>query len=159
MKTEINKKIVLFIFLGMLLWLGGIMLTPVMAASESSLLRKLATFGYFFYHPVCHQLPGRSFLLDGFSLAVCIRCFSFYLSGLLTIACFLFNNRIKMWPVSLYLVLSLPVLLDFVLEKILLYGDIPIIRIITGFLLGVAVFQLLLVSLFSIKLPVIERVE
>ncbi len=64
-----------------------------------------------------------------------------------------------LYLMSFVVVLCLPALLDFILEKVLSYGDIPIIRIITGFLLGVALFQLLLVSLSAIKLPVVEKVK
>jgi uncharacterized membrane protein len=36
-----------------------------------------------FYRPLCHQLPWRSFWLDGQPLALCARCTGLYLGGFL----------------------------------------------------------------------------
>jgi hypothetical protein len=43
--------------------------------------------------------------------------------------------------------MAAPAFLDFVLEKFNLYTNIDLLRLVTGLLLGIAVFQLLLVSL------------
>jgi hypothetical protein len=40
-----------------------------------------------------------------------------------------------------------PAVLDFIMEKIGVYGNISIVRVITGFLLGCAFFQLIVLSL------------
>ena len=77
-KSILNKKIVVSIISVLVLWLIGIIITPILTAKGWS----LGQFMYFFYKPVCHQLSDRSFWLDGFTLAVCIRCFGFYLGGL-----------------------------------------------------------------------------
>ncbi len=146
MESKLNKKLVLIISLGLAVWLAGILVTPVLASNNWPLGRKVAAFMYFFYKPVCHQIPGRSFCLDGFTLAVCVRCFSFYLGGLfITLAC-LFKGKIRLWPLTTYILMAAPAFLDFVLEKFNLYTNIDLLRLVTGLLLGIAVFHLLLVS-------------
>jgi len=101
----------------------------------------------FFYQPVCHQLADRSFFLDGFTMTVCVRCFCFYLGGLLIASIYLFKDNIQMWKLSSYGLLIIPAVLDFLLEKFDLYSNITGLRLLTGLLLGLAIFHLLLVSL------------
>jgi uncharacterized membrane protein len=75
-----------------------------------------------------------------------LRCFSFYLGGLfITLAC-LFKGKIRLWPLTTYILMAAPAFLDFVLEKFNLYTNIDLLRLVTGLLLGIAVFHLLLVS-------------
>lgn len=146
MTFNLRKKFVLIIGLGLLVWLAGIVVTPVLASSSWPLGRKVAAFLYFFYKPVCHQIPGRSFWLDGFTLAVCIRCSFFYLGGFFIALTCLFKGKIRLWPLSTYILMAVPAFLDFGLEKFDLYTNIELLRLVTGLLLGIAVFQLLLVS-------------
>jgi len=57
------------VFLAMTtLWCGAILLAPA-AALESV---------YAFFSLICHQLPDRTWHIDGHPLAVCIRCTSIY---------------------------------------------------------------------------------
>jgi len=140
---------VLFINLALVVWLVGIILTPMLAGSGMLLGKKIAAFMYFFYRPVCHQLAERSFWLDGFTLAVCIRCFGFYLGGLFISLIHLFKNNVYMWRMSIYILLIAPTFLDFVFEKINLYTNLVGLRQLTGLMLGIAIFQLFLLSLSS----------
>lgn len=144
---SISKRVVLIVNLGLAAWLVGIVVTPMLAASDLPLGQKFSAFMYFFYKPVCHQITERSFWLDGFTLAVCIRCFSFYLGGLLITGIYLFRNKIQMWKLYNYCLLVAPAVLDFFLEKFNLYSNIVGMRFLTGLLLGIAIFHLLLVSL------------
>jgi len=147
-KSNQNKRIVLSIILGLVVWLAGIIVTPMLLTSEWPLGQKVSAFMYFFYKPVCHQIADRSFWLDGFTLAVCVRCFSFYLGGLLVTSFYLFKDKICLWTTIRYILLVSPAFLDFLLEKLDFYTNIGWLRLLTGLLLGVAVFQLLLVSFF-----------
>ena len=147
MKSNLHKRLVLIISLGLAVWLAGIVVTPVLASSSWSLGRKVAAFLYFFYKPVCHQIPGRSFWLDGFMLAVCVRCSFFYLGGFFICLTCLFKGKIRLWPLTTYILMTAPAFLDFVLEKFDLYTNIDLLRLVTGLLLGIAIFHLLLVSL------------
>jgi len=149
--ANLNKKIVFSIFVVFILWLSGIIITPMLAGGDGSIGQKISAFMYFFYKPVCHQMFDRSFLIEGYTLAVCVRCFGFYLAGFLVASNYLVKKKINMWRMSGYILYVLPALLDFLLEKINIYTNIFEFRLITGFLLGVAVFQLLFVSLFISK--------
>ena len=102
-KSILNKRLFLIISLGLTLWIVGIIVTPLLAASEFPLGKKVAAFMYFFYKPVCHQISDRSFWLDGNTLAVCVRCFSFYLGGLLVTSIYLFKDKINMWSITNYI--------------------------------------------------------
>ena len=146
-KSNLNKKIVVSIFSVLALWLVGIIITPILAAGGGA----FGQFMYFLYKPVCHQMADRSFGIDGFTLAVCIRCFGFYLGGLLVTSFYLFKENIYMWRMTSYIFCVLPAFLDFLLEKINIYTNIGELRLLTGILLGIAVFQLLFVSLFINK--------
>jgi len=143
-----RKNARLLLILGLLVWLTGIIITPILAAGDLPLGKKLASFMYFFYKPVCHQISDRSFMLDGFTLAVCNRCFAFYLGGLFICIIYFFRDKIYMLTRISYILLVLPALLDFILEKVDLYTNVSGLRLFTGLLLGIAVFQLLFVSLF-----------
>lgn len=142
-----HRKVALIIIFGLGAWIAGIIITPLLAASQGILWQKMASFMYFFYQPVCHQLADRSFFLDGFTMTVCVRCFCFYLGGLLLSGIYLFKNNIQMWKLSNYGLLITPAVLDFLLEKFYLYSNITGLRLLTGLLLGLAIFHLLLVSL------------
>jgi uncharacterized membrane protein len=56
------------------LWVGAIVIAPVLrSAGKGASLIVYACFA-----PVCHQMPDRSFVLAGYPLAVCARCFGIY---------------------------------------------------------------------------------
>lgn len=142
-----NVKFLSILIISLFLWLTGIIITPLFAASDIRWMQQLAAFLYFFYDPVCHQIADRSFALEGFSLAVCIRCFAVYFSGFLLTLIVYRRRAVSLWSVKLYIFLLLPAVLDFFLEKIFLYNNLPFLRFITGFTLGIALFHLLIVSI------------
>jgi uncharacterized membrane protein len=47
---------------------------------------------------ICHQLPDRSFFLDGQQLPVCARCTGLYLSGAAGLAGWLAMKLLLGWP-------------------------------------------------------------
>jgi uncharacterized membrane protein len=155
MKSKIfstfHKKVTLITFIGLSLWIAGIIITPILANREEIVFQKIASFMYFFYQPVCHQMPERTFWVNGFSLAVCTRCLSFYLGGFFIAGIYLFKDYIHMWRLSVYIILVLPVMLDFIFEKLDFYSNLTGLRIFTGVLLGIALFHLLLGSLSEFK--------
>ena len=146
MRTGVNslpRQRVFYGFILLSLWISGIFLAPLM--SQKSAI--IADFLYFLYKPACHQLPDRSFMIDGAPLAVCGRCISFYIGGLFVFVFYLIAGKISIWPVSIYGALTCPVVLDFSLAKLGICRDIELIRILTGLLLGIALFQVLILSL------------
>ena len=49
------------------------------------------------------------------------------------------------------ILISLPTIIDFVMEKFGLYGDIPLVRFITGLIFGIAIMYLILYSIIDVK--------
>jgi len=153
-----HKKVTLITFIGLSLWIAGIVITPILANREEIFFQKIASFMHFFYQPVCHQIANRSFLIDGFTMTVCVRCFAFYFGGLFITIFYLFKDKMQMWSISTYILLALPALFDFLIEKFRLYSNITELRFLTGLLFGAVLFHLLLVSLSTKKVkPVLHH--
>jgi len=149
METKINKTILSIISLCLFLWLAGILLAPILASSNSKTSSFLSSILYFIYQPVCHQLTERSFIVDHIPMAVCIRCFAVYLSGWILSIFYLCSTKISLWPLRRYLILTIPTLIDFGFEKMLIYSNIGLFRFGTGLLLGIVIFQLFILSIAS----------
>ena len=149
MKSWSKRKWLMVICLVFFFWIMGIIITPLLASSGSLQEKRIASFMYFFYKPVCHQMADRSLGINGHMFAVCVRCFGFYLGGLFISLIYWFKSDISMWKLSYYILLIMPATIDFIFEKIDLYTNLESLRFITGLLLGIAVFQLLLVSLLT----------
>jgi len=60
---------------GVALWLGLIFVTPYILPYQNVAI----SISYFLFHQVCHQLPERSFWLNGYPLNVCHRCLGLYM--------------------------------------------------------------------------------
>jgi uncharacterized membrane protein len=144
---HLSSKWILYGLVVLILWLAGIILAPWIANISNILSQYL----YFIYKPVCHQLPNRSFMINGLPFAVCVRCVSFYGSGIFVFLFYLFTKKISFWPFSVYLLLISPAIIDFLLEKTGVYQEIEIIRFVTGLILGIAFFQILILSLSDFK--------
>jgi uncharacterized membrane protein len=76
----------------------------------------IAQYIYRFYGFSCHQIPSRSFFILGHQLALCARCFSFYVSLLI----FGLLVSLKIFP-SLNrrtaFLLTLPIIMDVLLQS------------------------------------------
>lgn len=146
MEISVNKKTLIFIAFSLLIWMTGIVLTPVLAKSSISAIVKFSSFLYFFYQPVCHQIIDRSFLIDTMPMTVCVRCFSVYFAGWLLTIFYLSQNSVRLWSIRRYIVLLMPLLFDIALEKLQIYANVPWIRFLSGMLLGIVIFHLLILS-------------
>jgi len=151
MLYSLNRRWNRGIFIFLLIWIALIMLAPFLSAAPSPAMRKSAHYIYLLFKPTCHQLPARSFYWGLYPFAVCIRCFTFYAAGLLIGGFYLFRTQIKMLPLRIYLLLAAPLLIDFLLEKLTLYSDLWIVRLITGFMAGIVFFHLLLLAVSEKK--------
>lgn len=99
-------------FLGTLTWIAAIFLAPYLRSRSSG----AASFLYAIFAPVCHQIPSRCFYFHGFPLAVCGRCLGIYAGFFGGLAAYPFVRgfaRIALPPVRLFVLLSLPVGIDF----------------------------------------------
>lgn len=92
------------------------------------------------FAPVCHQLPGRSPIVDGVQLAVCDRCLGIYggvLVGILTLG---WGRRLwaRLRAVDRVVLLGslVPIALDWVGPILGLWPNVPLSRAGTGLLFG-----------------------
>jgi uncharacterized membrane protein len=151
MVYSLNRRWNWGIFVFLFIWIALIMLAPVLYAAPSPTMHTLSRYLYLLFKPTCHQLPARSFHWGIYPFAVCIRCFSFYAAGLTIAGFYLVYTQLKMLPLRIYILLSAPLLIDFLLEKLNLYTDLWIIRLTTGFMAGLVFFHLLLLAVSEKK--------
>jgi uncharacterized membrane protein len=106
---------------------------PFLPAGGRALVRRV-------FAPVCHQLPGRSPVLDGVPLAVCDRCFGIYVGLLVGVLTLRWGRRLWTQARSadrIVLVASLvPMALDWGGPVLGLWSSVPLSRAGTGLLFG-----------------------
>lgn len=97
---------------GSIAWLAAIFLAPWLASRS---LGRAAAFVYAVFSPVCHQIPERCFLFLGHPLAVCGRCLGIYVgfaAGLLLYPLVRGFSTLRLPSARVFLLLSLPMVLD-----------------------------------------------
>jgi uncharacterized membrane protein len=146
-KNDVKKSRILPLLCLLFLWCSGIVAAPLMISGGGSIRNAFSEVLYQIYQPVCHQLPQRSWQLAGYPLAVCIRCTVFYLTGLFIALYFFIKGSITLIPIKYYLLLALPSLVDFLLEKTGLHVTTFPVRTLTAILLAMAFFHCLIRSL------------
>jgi uncharacterized membrane protein len=70
-----EHKFYVFLLAAAVIWLSLIVGAPLLARTS---MKQTSLFLYFSFAPFCHQLAERSFMLGGYPLAVCSRCFGIY---------------------------------------------------------------------------------
>jgi len=104
-----------------------------------------ATLAQSIYHSfsfVCHQLPERSFFIDGHKLAVCSRCTGIYFGSTLTLLLYplLKSLRVSHTPSRKWLIAAaIPLAIDFLLTFVGVWENTHTTRFVTGFILGCVV--------------------
>ena len=97
---------------GTIVWLAAIFLAPWLAGQGAA---GPARFVYAVFAPLCHQIPERSFVLNGHPLAVCGRCLGIYAgfaAGLVLYPVVRGFTRVTLPPVRLFLLLTVPMAID-----------------------------------------------
>ncbi|MBN2414988.1 DUF2085 domain-containing protein [bacterium] len=121
-------------------WLFLILSVPWLAEGDAG-CRKGAAAVTLFFSPVCHQIPGRCFIVNGHALPVCARCSGLY-SGFLTgIVLFPFFRRRFLFrtpPRYILVCAALPAAAEFLLAKTGIWEGCLFIRFLTGLLPGTA---------------------
>jgi uncharacterized membrane protein len=126
------------------LWSGlcAIQITaPILAAHSHNAVSALI---YLLFSSACHQIPERSFMLAGYPLAVCHRCFGIYLG--LCLGSLLKIDTIHRSPsLRKFFVLAAtaPLFLDFLLSCFGLWTNTAASRFSTGLLFGLMLSSLL----------------
>jgi uncharacterized membrane protein len=86
-----------------------------------------------FFSRLCHQDPGRSFVVDGSPIAVCVRCLGIY-SGAALGSLLGIGRVIARRLLAIALVLNL---LDVATASLHWHGSLPLPRFLLGLMLGV----------------------
>jgi uncharacterized membrane protein len=94
-----------------------------------------------FFSQLCHQDPGRSFLLVGAPVAVCVRCLGIYWG--VAVGAALVRLRMGRRLLAVGLTLNL---VDVATSVLHWHGNLPLVRFFLGLLLGVGVGAVLFFS-------------
>jgi uncharacterized membrane protein len=132
------------------LWVLTIVLAPIAKAGG---LLALSSPLYSFFSFICHQIPDRSFHVEGEQFAVCSRCFGVYFGLVLGIAAYpLWRGVDDTEPLPrVWLFLSLiPISVDWSLTVLGIWENTQLSRFLTGLLLGVACATFIVPSLVEI---------
>lgn len=143
---QIIKKIVTVLFLiYSLFFVIGSTLSPVFAHLK---LYEYSSIFTGLYMNVCHQQPDRSFWILGYPVALCCRCYGFYLGVVLSAIASLLNKfRLK---IKIFALLFSLITLDIIFNVILKVSTGNIIRFIVGIMIGI-VFISVINYLFDYK--------
>ena len=121
-----------------------IVIAPLAAASGHG---EIATGIYRAFGSICHQLPERSFFIDGHKLAVCSRCTGIYGGFFFTLLIYPLVRSLRRTstPDRKWLILAtVPLAIDFSLTFFGIWENTHTSRLLTGLLLGsVAVFYVM----------------
>jgi len=118
-----------------------VMVAPLAAAAGHN---GLAFAIYRAFAPFCHQLPERSYFVEGHKFAVCSRCTGIYAGFAFTLLLYPLFRSLRNTatpPLSLLILAALPLAVDFSLTFFGVWENTHTSRLLTGALLGsVAVF-------------------
>ena len=121
-----------------------ILVAPLAAAAGHN---GLAFAIYHAFAPLCHQLPERSYFIDGHKFAVCSRCTGIYAGFAFTLLVYPLVRSLRSVatpPRRLLILAVLPLAIDFSLTFFGIWENTHTSRLLTGALLGtVAVFYVM----------------
>jgi uncharacterized membrane protein len=111
-------------------------LAPILMANGYTMPANLI---YSVYQFLCHQLPSRSFFVDGYQVAYCERDAAIYTTLLVATLLFpLVRGRLKPLPWQWYLVMITPMAIDGLTQLVGLRLSNWQLRTVTGALFGLA---------------------
>jgi uncharacterized membrane protein len=118
-----------------------ILVAPIAAADGHN---GLAFAIYRAFGTMCHQMPERSYFIDGHKFAVCSRCTGIYFGFAFTLLVYPLVRSLRNTatpPLNLLILAALPLAIDFSLTFFGFWENTHTSRLLTGALLGsVAVF-------------------
>jgi uncharacterized membrane protein len=142
-----------------LLVVSVIVLAPVLRAHGGIALSQLA---YAVFHVACHQMPERSFQIEGFPLAVCARCTGLYAGGLLGVAAYPFVRTLTRTdaPERMWLILAVvPTTVDFALGFFGIWENTHWSRFLSALLAGAATSFYVVPGMVGVSLARFRRPE
>jgi len=113
-----------------------IVIAPLAAVSGQS---ELAAGIYRAFGTLCHQLPERSYVIAGHTLAVCSRCTGLYAGFAFTLLLYPLTRSLRttVTPPRIWLLLAAaPLVIDFSLTFFGVWENTQSSRLLTGLLLG-----------------------
>ena len=129
-----------------------IVVAPVAAASGHS---DIAQGIYGAFATLCHQLPERSYFIDGHKFAVCSRCTGIYGGFAFTLLLYPLIRSLKS-PVmprpSWLLLAALPLAIDFAVNFFEFWQNTHTSRLLTGAILGGAVVFYVMPGIIELSL-------
>ncbi len=131
-------------------WVFAIMLAPIAKAEG---LAGISAPLYHFFSFICHQLPSRSFYVDGEEFGVCSRCFGVYFGLLAGVAVYPLWRRIdEIEPLARFwlFLACIPMGIDWSLTFLGIWENTPLSRFVTGLILGVACSTFIVPALVEI---------
>jgi uncharacterized membrane protein len=141
-----------------LLFVGLIVVAPVALAHGYN---SSAFLLYEMFSHACHQIPERSFYIDGHPFAVCARCTGIYFgfaAGVLFYPLARSLRRGNASPRRKWLLIALaPTLLDFTLGIFHLWENTHLSRFLTGALLGTVTAFYIVPGLMDLSLMSFKR--
>src|ERR1044072_1721856 len=121
-----------------------ILLAPIAAAGGHN---GLAFAIYRAFGTMCHQIPARSYFIDGHQFAVCSRCTGIYFGFAFTLLLYPLIRSLRSTatpPRSLLILAALPLAIDFSLTFFGFWENTHTSRLLPGALLGsVSVFYVM----------------
>ena len=121
-----------------------ILVAPIAAAGGHN---GLAFAIYRAFGAMCHQIPERSYFIDGHKFAVCARCTGIYFGFAFTLLLYPLVRSLRSIatpPRSLLVLAALPLAIDFSLTFFGFWENTHTSRLLTGALLGsVSVFYVM----------------
>jgi uncharacterized membrane protein len=135
MRTNRILLVYLATLIGILAWLGAIVLAPYLKSRGIP----LAGFLYFCFSTVCHQIPGRSLSAFGYPMAVCARCLGVYIGFLVGMALYPVLrgfSKVRLPKMKIFLTVSLPIVADTAGNLLGLWATANLLRLATGILWG-----------------------
>lgn len=124
---------------GVLAWVAAIVFAPVAIGSGSAVARACAAATYAAGRFVCHQIPERSFHIEGRQFAVCGRCTGLYVSALAGgVIALILRRRFPVDDRIALAVAAIPTGLSWGLEHIGLAAQSNTIRAVAALPLGFA---------------------
>ena len=155
-----NERRLIFIYVltlaGILIWLAAIILAPWLRSRSSG----LSPYVYACFSPLCHQVPGRSFELFGFPLAVCARCLGIYvgfLGGMVLYPIRRDFSGVRLPRTAFFLALSAPIVLDTAANGLGLWATSNLVRFFLGLLWGLILPFYFLTGLGELALEVHKK--